>query len=97
MTRTEHLLIILAEECVEVAQRCSKALRFGLNEVEPGQSDTNARRIEVEMHDILAVYGMLREVEALPITVGGAVLTEMKRQKVDKYLAHSRQCGTLDD
>lgn len=28
MTRAEHLLTILEEECIEVAQRISKALRF---------------------------------------------------------------------
>jgi len=33
MLLQEHLLIILAEECSEVAQRASKALRFGLREI----------------------------------------------------------------
>ena len=31
MTREEHLLTIVAEECAEVAQRATKALRFGSN------------------------------------------------------------------
>lgn len=31
MTRSEHLLAILAEECDEVGQRAMKALRFTLS------------------------------------------------------------------
>jgi hypothetical protein len=34
MNITEHLLATLAEECAEVAQATSKALRFGLDEPE---------------------------------------------------------------
>jgi hypothetical protein len=37
MTREQHLLTILAEECGEVVQRASKAIRFGLDESQPGQ------------------------------------------------------------
>lgn len=58
MTRDEHLLTILAEECAEVAQRCSKALRFGIDEVQPGQGLDNRRRIEKEFNDLLGVYLM---------------------------------------
>jgi len=32
MNRMEHLLAVLAEECAEVAQRCSKAQRFGMHQ-----------------------------------------------------------------
>lgn len=46
MKRHEHLLSILAEECCEVGQRVSKALRFGLDEVQPGQDLSNAERIK---------------------------------------------------
>jgi len=59
MTRSEHLLVILAEECNEVAQRVSKALRFGLEEIQPGQGKTNAERISDELDDLMAVLEML--------------------------------------
>jgi hypothetical protein len=37
MTRQEMLLTIVAEECNETPQRVSKAIRFGLDEIEAGQ------------------------------------------------------------
>lgn len=65
MTRDEHLLVIAAEECAEIAKRCSKALRFGLNETQadaghavtgsPEESLTNRERIELEYNDLAGV------------------------------------------
>jgi len=54
MTLDEHLLICLAEECSEVVQRITKALRFGLDEVQPGQEFTNSQRIGQELIDVAA-------------------------------------------
>lgn len=34
--RPTMLLVLLAEECVEVAQRATKAIRFGLGEIQEG-------------------------------------------------------------
>lgn len=96
MNRQEHLLTILGEEGVEVAQRCSKALRFGLGEVQPGQELNNAARIRGEYIDLLAVMRMLVEEGAIaPVTDDDLPAMEEKRQKVEKFLEYSRQCGTL--
>lgn len=97
MTRREHLLIILAEECAEVAQRVSKALRFGDEEIEPAQGVSNSDRIFLEMADLLAVYDMLRAEKALPQLHVGSFNRRMeeKRLKVEKYLVYSEKCGTL--
>lgn len=102
MTRTEHLLTILAEECAEVAQRVSKALRFGLAEVEPGQPLTNAQRIMGEVNDLVAVYSMLAGPVVSPTTplFEGSVEewhrdVAAKQAKVQHYLAYSEVCGTL--
>lgn len=45
MTEEDILLLQLAEECAEVIQRVSKSLRFGLQEVQIGQSLTNSKRL----------------------------------------------------
>lgn len=58
MDRTEHILINLMEECGEVAQRASKAARFSLGEIQPGQPYTNAERI---MHEWADLNGMMEK------------------------------------
>jgi NTP pyrophosphatase (non-canonical NTP hydrolase) len=95
MTRTEHLLWIVAEECAEVAQRVSKAARFGLKEVQPGQPLSNAERIVQEFDDLLAVVVMLKDEGCLPASGGKAALLA-KKAKVEKFLRYSAECGTLE-
>ncbi len=60
-----ELLTILAEECCEVGQRVSKALRFGVNEIQPGQPLTNAQRISEELGDLFSVVDHLVELGVL--------------------------------
>lgn len=94
MNRTEHLLTTLAEECAEVAQRCSKAARFGLSEVQPGQDLTNAQRILQEWYDAIAVLQMLIADGALPVPASHESVLA-KKEKVERFLVYSAQCGTL--
>lgn len=89
MTRLEHLLWILSEECDEVGQRASKAARFGLAEVQPGQPFSNAWRIRQEFGDLIAAY------EMLGIEMPSRVEIEEKKIKVEKFLKYSAECGTL--
>lgn len=89
MTRDEHLMVIAMEECAEIAQRLSKALRFGMQEVQPGQEATNYERILHEFTDLHAVMGML---DLDRVSARGA---EEKRERVEQYLEYSRTQGTL--
>lgn len=97
MNRTEHLLAIVAEECAEVAQRCSKALRFGLTEIEPGQELTNAARIYQEYADLRAAVEVLHAdcslmPDGLP-SLGS--MMDAKHRKIAKFLEYSAKQGTL--
>lgn len=94
MNRTEHLFIILSEECAEVSQRVSKALRFGLTEVQPGQPYDNAERLSHELADLLGVMNML--VAEMSIPHPSPTRVAAKRAKVEKYVLYSRTCGTLE-
>lgn len=94
MNRTEHLLSCLAEECAEVAQRVSKALRFGLDEVQPGQPLANAERIAGELVDLLAVVGML-ESEGIIEVPRDQVAINRKKDKVRTFMAYAAECGAL--
>lgn len=96
MTRIEHLLTIAAEECTEIGQRASKALRFSLEEVQPGQALSNAERIMYEYRDLQAVMEMLEDEGVLPsIWIRDAAAIEAKKAKVEKFLLHSAEVGTL--
>lgn len=99
MTRTEHLLFMLAEECAEVAQRASKAARFGLTEVQPGQPFTNAERIMQEWNDLVTVMEILIVEDRLSqADVSDEIrVSEVKRAKIEKFLRYSAECGTLND
>lgn len=98
MNRREHLLTILAEEATEVAHAVSKALRFGMEEVKPDLNQTNAERITAEIHDLIAVYDMLRSEGAFkPAAQWDVTERELaaKRKKVVAYLHYSKSCGTF--
>ena len=55
----QNLLGVLAEECAEVAQRASKGQRFGLEQRQPGQDQTNHARLRDEIIDLFAVAQLI--------------------------------------
>jgi len=96
MTRQEQLLVILMEECAEVSQRASKALRFGLTDpagTEPGQPYTNQDRLLMEINDLYAVIDMTFGSEGPYLS---PMLIQDKKEKVEKYLKLSKKLGLLD-
>ena len=99
MTREEHLLTIIAEECVEIAKNATKALRFGLDDCEPGKFDSNARQICLECADLQAVLEMLKSSSVtLSLAAESVNLKEAmkaKKEKVEKFLAYSAERGRL--
>jgi hypothetical protein len=80
-----ELLTILIEECAEVQQRATKALRFGLSEIQPGQLFTNKFRLGGEVGDLLEVIDRCLKAEVLRQTSieEGRV---HKRKQLDKYM-----------
>lgn len=101
MNRTEYLLVQAASECNEVAHRITKALHFGLHEVQPGQPgvpESNAERIVGEYIDLLASIEMLVEDSALTMPSADTVraLIAKKKAKVEYIMGYARGfCGTL--
>jgi len=95
MTKQEHLLVMLAEECAEVSQRATKALRFGLTDIkgsEPNQPYTNQERLFMEINDLLAVLDLLFE----DIEYSSEVMKNYKKEKIIKYLKLSEELGLLN-
>jgi hypothetical protein len=99
MTRKEHLLTILSEECNEVGQRASKALRFSVQEIQPGQPLNNGDRVMEEFYDLVAVIEMLQDEEVLPNWTSPRLQAHItgKKERVEKFLLHSKENGTFDE
>jgi hypothetical protein len=98
MKKVEHLLVILMEECAEVAKEASKALRFGLQDQYPAGGETNAERIVREYGDLAAAMQMLFQENALtwPSYTEVKERQDAKIAKVKKFLEYSDSVGRLD-
>lgn len=95
MTEKEYLLVKLAEECVETAQRATKALTFGLDEIQKGQELTNAERIVYEFNDILAVMFKLKKMGVFKEIMDKDMIIS-KDIKLEEYMDYSRSLGIID-
>jgi len=80
-----ELLTILIEECAEVAQRATKMLRFGVMEVQEGQSLTNRDRLSDEVGDLQSMVDQLRSANLL-VMPRVFRASENKRMKLLKYM-----------
>ena len=100
MNTTEYLVAMVEEEALEIAHRASKALRFGLTEVQPGQNETNAQRLAGEYVQLVATLIMLEthiQTSIIPKGREHAAMVDAKIAKVHKFMEYSRQLGTLVD
>lgn len=96
-TEIDHLLTCLAEEAVEVAQRVCKIQRFGIDEIQEGKTETNRKRLEGELKDLLGVMDMLIERDVLNAEIyNDFIAAQLKENRVLKYMDYARQKGTLE-
>lgn len=97
MSRIDYLLSHLAQECCEVAIRCTKAQHFGLDEVQPEQSLTNRQRIQEELCDLLALVDEMYESEILePFSRRDQqARISAKIRKAGQFRQYSRELGRL--
>lgn len=98
MQQFENILVTISEECAEIQQAVSKALRFGLENHHPNNPDvTNADDIVFEFIQLQALIEHLQGYEMLPQWDDFTVQT-MKNNKirnVAKWQEVSFDCGTL--
>lgn len=95
----EALLSKMEEEALELAHRISKALHFGLHEVQDGQPFTNVARINQEFNDLLATEQFLVDFlgKEVPIFQADTMMIRAKKEKLVKYLMYSAKQGIIDD
>lgn len=94
-SEVDHLLVTLAEECAEVIQRITKAQRWGLHEVQPGQPLNNEQRVEYELNDLIAVVTMLLRLGVFP-SFNDAEAIKAKVAKVEHFMRYAREIGELE-
>jgi len=88
MTKQDHLLTVLIEECSEVQKIACKALRFGLDDANPASKITNLDDLTHEINDLLAVIKLLKIPEI-------AEKQARKHAKVAYWLEYSKERGRL--
>jgi len=105
----QYLLTCLAEEASEVAEeacklvkRATKALRFGLQEIQEGQDKTNLERmvdvinlISYELNDLIAVLEVLNHNDLELLGLNNRSQIAAKKEKLKKYMQLSKERGIL--
>lgn len=97
MTREQYLLTKLAEECSETAQRASKAIVFGLDDIQEGQEKNNNTRLVEEFAHIVAYMELLRDERWIEMNLS-FIQAEVDRKKVDlmKWYSFSHDKGMVE-
>jgi NTP pyrophosphatase (non-canonical NTP hydrolase) len=81
-------LIILGEECNEVAQVISKIQRFGINNWNPITNEKNIDLLVKEMGDVIMMVSIVCEELEIPWESLEAA-AKAKKEKLKRYTTHS--------
>ena len=99
LSREQHLLVCLSEECAEVQKEISKILRFGMSDkhissLAGNTLEPNSARLSQEIVDVQALIRMLIK-EGTPIEIRQrAIITKCKQ--VETYMKYAQEKGMLE-
>lgn len=99
MRKNEYLALVAMEECAEIQQALSKALRFGFDDHHPSRADeTNEEQLLTEFYQLTA---MIEEMQNRGIIAGFAQekieqVKQNKIEKVYKYMEYSKANGLIE-
>lgn len=93
MNNKQHLFLLLAEECSEVAQAASKCVRFTPEHTYSGYDKSNLERLRVELKDIISVLFLLQEELGIRFDL---THDDEKVATILKYMQISQEMGTLN-
>lgn len=99
MNSKEHILTCISEECSEIIKDVSKALRFGLDDINPETKQTNRVAIAKEINDLLAVVELaIENYDLLDANiVDSFVSKELKKRKVLNWMEYAHSKGTISE
>lgn len=97
MNINEHILTCISEECSEIIKDISKALRFGIDDINPETKQTNRLAIAKELNDLIAVVELaIENYDLLDANViDGFVSKELKKRKVLNWMEYAKTKGTI--
>lgn len=84
------------EECGEILQEGSKALRFGINDRFEDRPSVQEKMVN-ELNDLHGVLTMLIQEGIIPRTYIDPVKVQAKIQKIETYMLYAKEKGTLSD
>lgn len=82
---TREIILILSEECAEVAKEVSKIMRFGPDQIKPGKDKTNIQVLEEELGDLLAMIELLVDKDVGVSNEGLELAKKAKFEKLKKW------------
>ena len=100
MNKNENLMVVAMEECAEVQQALSKAIRFGADNHHPNEPETtNGYQVLKEFHQLRAVMDMIVSRGYIPNIPDEEVETiyNDKISAVNCWERYSRNVGLIKD
>jgi NTP pyrophosphatase (non-canonical NTP hydrolase) len=82
---TREIILIMSEECAEVAKEVSKIMRFGPDQIKPGKEKTNIQVLEEELGDLLAMIELLVDKNIGVTNEGLDLAKKAKFEKLKKW------------
>ena len=82
---TREIILILSEECAEVAKEVSKIMRFGPDQIKPGKDKTNIEVLQEELGDLLAMIELLVDKNIGVTNEGLDLAKKAKFEKLKKW------------
>lgn len=78
MSAQQYILMKIAEEASEVAQRALKAQQFGVDQTEPGRDRDNAERLCDELTDLSIWAAIATKIHILPKMTSADLIARMQ-------------------
>jgi hypothetical protein len=95
MNREQMLLVKLIEECAEISKVATKALRFGMNSIQPSSGETNRKLLKEEHKDYMATLMLLQDETGVFFSMTNDEIRERKA-RIEEYFKVSQNLGIMD-